>query len=83
MNIRKKNEWTGRATASTHCWSRPCWKTKAVSDATTNLTIDPNLRASGSILARQEMVVAGLGAVPRLLEIFARLDPRPAGAYSL
>lgn len=50
---------------------------KAVSDATTNVTIDPNLRASGSIIARQEMVVAGLGAVPRFLEIFARLDPRP------
>ena len=38
----------------------------------------PNLRASASIIARQEMVVAGLGAVPRFLEIFARLDPRPA-----
>lgn len=50
---------------------------QAASDATTNLTIDPNLRASASILARQEMVVAGLGAVPRLLEIFGRLDPRP------
>jgi nicotinate-nucleotide pyrophosphorylase (carboxylating) len=50
---------------------------KAASDATTNVTIDANLRASGSILARQEMVVAGLGAVPRLLEIFARLDQRP------
>jgi nicotinate-nucleotide pyrophosphorylase (carboxylating) len=51
---------------------------QAVSDATTNLTIDPNLRASASILARQEMVVAGLGAVPRLLEVFARLDTRTA-----
>jgi|SRR6201998_2630306 len=51
---------------------------KAVSDATTNVTIDPNLRASASIIARQEMVVAGLGAVPRFLEIFARLDARPA-----
>ncbi|HEY6489366.1 MAG: carboxylating nicotinate-nucleotide diphosphorylase [Terracidiphilus sp.] len=50
---------------------------KAASDATTNVTIDPDLRASGSILARQEMVVAGLGAVPRLLDIFARLDQRP------
>ena len=56
---------------------------KAVSDATTNLTIDPNLRASASIIARQEMVVAGLGAVPRFLEIFARLDPRPAGAHAI
>jgi nicotinate-nucleotide pyrophosphorylase (carboxylating) len=50
---------------------------KAASDATTNVTIDPNLRASASILARQEMVVAGLGAVPRFLEIFARLDQHP------
>jgi nicotinate-nucleotide pyrophosphorylase (carboxylating) len=50
---------------------------KAANDATTNVTIDPHLRASGSILARQEMVVAGLGAVPRLLDIFARLDQRP------
>ena len=50
---------------------------QAVHDATTNLTIDPDLRATASILARQEMVVAGLGSVSRLLEIFARLDPRP------
>jgi nicotinate-nucleotide pyrophosphorylase (carboxylating) len=50
---------------------------QAVADATTNLTIDTELRATASIIARQEMVVAGLGAVPRFLEIFARLDPRP------
>lgn len=50
---------------------------KAAGDATTSLTIDPDLRATASILAREEMVVAGLGAVPRLLEIYARLDPRP------
>lgn len=49
---------------------------QAVSDTTTNVTIDPGLRASASIIARQEMVVAGLGAVPRFLEIFARLDTR-------
>jgi nicotinate-nucleotide pyrophosphorylase (carboxylating) len=50
---------------------------KATHDTTTTLTIDPELRASASILARQDMVVAGLGAVPRLLEIYARLDPAP------
>ncbi|HEY1768083.1 MAG TPA: carboxylating nicotinate-nucleotide diphosphorylase [Terracidiphilus sp.] len=50
---------------------------KAAGDATTNLTIDPDLRATASILAREELVIAGLGAVPRFLEIFARLDPRP------
>ena len=50
---------------------------QAMSDSTTNLTIDPNLRAAASIIAREELVICGLGAVPRLLEIFARLDPRP------
>jgi nicotinate-nucleotide pyrophosphorylase (carboxylating) len=50
---------------------------KAAGDATTNLTIDPDLRATASILAREELVIAGLGAVPRFLEIFARLDSRP------
>src|SRR3569833_1478819 len=51
---------------------------QAVSDATTSVTIDPDLRATASIIARQDLVVAGLGAVPRFLEIFAHLDPRPA-----
>jgi nicotinate-nucleotide pyrophosphorylase (carboxylating) len=51
---------------------------QAARDSTTNLTIDPELRATASIVARQEMVVAGLGAVPRFLEIFARLDSRPS-----
>ena len=51
---------------------------QAAKDATTRLTIDPDLRATASILAREEMVVSGLGAVPRFLEIYARLDPRPA-----
>ena len=37
---------------------------QAAKDATTNLTIDPELRATASIIARQEMVLAGLGAEP-------------------
>jgi nicotinate-nucleotide pyrophosphorylase (carboxylating) len=49
---------------------------QAARDTTTNLTIDPDLRAAGSIVARQEMVVCGLGAVQHFFEIFARLDPR-------
>ena len=54
---------------------------QAVSDATTDVTIDPNMRASASIIARQELVVAGLGAVPRFLEIFGRLAKSP-GAHA-
>jgi nicotinate-nucleotide pyrophosphorylase (carboxylating) len=50
---------------------------QAARDTTTNLTIDPDLRAAASIVARQEMVVCGLGAVPAFLDIFSSLDPRP------
>jgi nicotinate-nucleotide pyrophosphorylase (carboxylating) len=49
----------------------------AARDTTTNLTIDPELRATASVIARQELVVAGLGSIPRFLEIFTRLDKRP------
>ena len=50
---------------------------KAASDTTTNLTIDADLRATATIIARQELVVAGIGCIPRFFEIFARLDARP------
>jgi nicotinate-nucleotide pyrophosphorylase (carboxylating) len=47
---------------------------KAASDLTTHLTVDANLRATATILARQELIVAGLGCIPRIFEIFAKLD---------
>ena len=50
---------------------------KAPGDATTNAVIDPHLRASAAIIAREDLVICGLGAIPRFLEIFARLDNRP------
>ncbi len=50
---------------------------QAPRDATTHITIDPGLRAAGSVIAREELVVAGLGAIPRFFEIYARLDTRP------
>ena len=49
---------------------------KAASDTTTNLTIDPELRATATILARQPMIVAGLGCIPVIFDIFARLDAK-------
>ena len=52
---------------------------QASRDATTHLTIDANLLAAGSIIAREELVVAGLGAIPRFFEIYARLDQSPEG----
>jgi nicotinate-nucleotide pyrophosphorylase (carboxylating) len=56
---------------------------KATSDVTTAITIDPNLRASATILAKQDCVVAGLGCIPRLLDIYARLDKKNSGRYEV
>jgi nicotinate-nucleotide pyrophosphorylase (carboxylating) len=46
---------------------------KAANDITTALTVDRRLRATGTILAKQPCVVAGLGVVPVILETFAAL----------
>ena len=56
---------------------------RATEDATTAITIDPGLRATATIMAKQDCVVSGLGSVPRILEIFARLDPKPSGRFEV
>src|ERR1700753_588723 len=56
---------------------------KATSDVTTAITIEPDLRASATIIAKQDCVVSGLGCIPRFLEIFARLDKRNSGRYEV
>jgi hypothetical protein len=49
---------------------------RATNDVTTAMTIEPGLRASGTVLARQDCVISGLGCIPRFLEIFIRLDKK-------
>jgi nicotinate-nucleotide pyrophosphorylase (carboxylating) len=60
---------------------------KAAQDVTTALTIDPKLRATGTILAKQACVVAGLGAIPVFLETFAALSAKagmpPLGRFEV
>ena len=52
---------------------------KAAYDVTTALTIDPRFRATGTIIAKQPCILAGLGAIPVLLEIFANLAAKAGG----
>lgn len=47
---------------------------KATRDATTYATIEPNVRATATILAKQDCVLSGLGSVARIIEIYERLD---------
>jgi nicotinate-nucleotide pyrophosphorylase (carboxylating) len=49
---------------------------KAAHDVTTELTIDPGLRATGTIYAKQSCIVAGIGCVPVFLGLFYKLSGR-------
>ena len=56
---------------------------KATSDVTTAITIDPSLRASATVIAKQDCVICGLGCIPRFLDIYGRLDKRNSGRYEV
>jgi len=46
----------------------------ATHDTTTELTLDPKLSASAAIVAKQDCILAGAEAIPRVLEIFRKID---------
>ena len=52
---------------------------KATSDATSRTCIDPQQRAAATIIARQDCLLAGLGAIARILEIYEHLDQHAIG----
>jgi nicotinate-nucleotide pyrophosphorylase (carboxylating) len=56
---------------------------RVANDITTALTIEPGLRASGTIIAKQPCVVAGLGCVPVFLDIFAKMSTTPMGRFEV
>jgi len=47
---------------------------RATHDATTALTIDPELRASATVIAKEDCVVSGLGCITQYLHTFAQLE---------
>lgn len=56
---------------------------KVANDITTALTVDPNLRATGIVIAREPCVVSGLGCIPAFLELFAKLSTRNVGRFQV
>jgi nicotinate-nucleotide pyrophosphorylase (carboxylating) len=48
---------------------------KAANDITTELTVDPALRATATIIAKQELVVSGIGCISAFLSIYGKLKP--------
>ena len=51
----------------------------ATSDATSRACIEPQQRATATILAKQDCVIAGVGAIARILELYERLDQHVIG----
>jgi nicotinate-nucleotide pyrophosphorylase (carboxylating) len=47
---------------------------RATLDATSYACIDAGQKASATALAKQECILAGIGVIPRILEVFAALD---------
>jgi nicotinate-nucleotide pyrophosphorylase (carboxylating) len=47
---------------------------RATRDATTYACIEPHQQATATIMAKQDCVLAGLGAIPRIFDVFAKLD---------
>lgn len=47
----------------------------ATRDATTYACIDPHQRAIATLIAKEDCILAGLGAIQRILEVYATLDP--------
>src|ERR1035437_9151778 len=56
---------------------------KVANDITTALTVDPALRATATIIAKESCVVAGIGCIPAFLSLFAKLYPKPVGRFDV
>jgi nicotinate-nucleotide pyrophosphorylase (carboxylating) len=56
---------------------------RATRDATSYACIDPNLRASATIIAEQECILSGLGCVPRIFDVYAALDGAVTSHYEV
>ena len=56
---------------------------RATRDATSYSCIDAQQRASGTILAKQDCVLAGIGCVARILDVYAALDGAVVSHYGI
>src|ERR1700722_4416675 len=56
---------------------------RAANDVTPALTIDPGLRATATIVAKQACVISGIGCISAFLGLFARLSTKPVGRFEV
>src|ERR1700733_13808972 len=56
---------------------------RATRDATSYACIDANQRASATILAKQDCILAGIGVIARILDVYAALDGAVISHYEV
>jgi nicotinate-nucleotide pyrophosphorylase (carboxylating) len=56
---------------------------RATRDATSAACIDPDQRASGTILAKQDCILSGVGVIARILDVYAALDGAVVSHYEV
>jgi nicotinate-nucleotide pyrophosphorylase (carboxylating) len=56
---------------------------RATRDATTYACIDANQRAAATVVVKQECILAGLGCISRILDIYAALDGAVISHYEI
>jgi nicotinate-nucleotide pyrophosphorylase (carboxylating) len=56
---------------------------RATSDATSYACVDANQRASATIIAKQDCILAGIGCVARILDVYAALDGAVTAHYEV
>jgi nicotinate-nucleotide pyrophosphorylase (carboxylating) len=56
---------------------------RATRDATSYACVDPSQRAAATILAKQDCILAGIGGIARILDIYAVLDGAVTAHYEV
>jgi nicotinate-nucleotide pyrophosphorylase (carboxylating) len=74
-------DWNGRRI--TAIVENALLEDRATSDATSYACIDPSQRAAGTILAKQDCILAGVGCVARIMDVYALLDGAVTSHYEV
>src|SRR6202050_1581715 len=56
---------------------------RATRDATSYACVDANQRATGTVLAKQDCILAGIGCIARILDVYAELDGAVTAHYEV
>jgi nicotinate-nucleotide pyrophosphorylase (carboxylating) len=74
-------DWNGRRI--TAIIENALQEDRATRDATSYACVDANQRATGTILAKQDCILAGIGCVARILDVYADLDGAVTSHYEV